>query len=203
MSNGSMLTYPFFPTDRRKLITRKLAKEQINCSQCNSYECFVDEADMDDGYENKDELDEEISEWIAELAACKESGVQKNDAELYLGAMCSPYGDSVELAVFLNEECTIYSSIYKFGDIYTPANDNENGRNMTTYAEQFIKSAFSEVTPCMVQEFADPDEEEDENNNEEEEYELNDYCAGVLESDSFADFNNCQADENNEEEEGK
>ena len=51
--------------------------------------------------------------------------------------------------------------------------------------------------------FADPDEEEDENNNEEEEYELNDYCAGVLESDSFADFNNCQADENNEEEEGK
>ena len=101
----------FLPTDRRKLITRKLAKEQINCSQCNSYECFVDEADMDDGYENKDELDEEISEWIAELAACKESGVQKNDAELYLGAMCSPYGDSVELAVFLNEECTIYSSI--------------------------------------------------------------------------------------------
>merc|ERR1711966_519197 len=57
-------------------ITRKLAKnkEYIDCEQCSAYECFVDEDDMDDGQQRKDELDEEVSKWIEELAQCQETG---------------------------------------------------------------------------------------------------------------------------------
>ena len=88
MSNGFMLTYPFFPTDRRKLITRKLAKEQINCSQCNSYECFVDEADMDDGYENKDER-EFVMEWsrVTNAVSISEEGVRTAKGDISRHAM--------------------------------------------------------------------------------------------------------------------
>ena len=185
----------------RKLISRKLDKTYIDCNQCDAYECFVDEDAQDEDAQNRDELDESVSDWIAELAECKESGVQDETTglDLYLGAMCSPYGDTVELAVFVNEDCTMYTSTQSFANVFDPSNDNEDGMNYLTYAEEFIKSAFTEVTPCLQQEYADPEEEQEEDDDEEENYEMNDYCGAVLEGD-FADFNNCQNDENDNEE---
>lgn len=157
----------------RKAITRKLEnKVYIDCDQCNNYECFVDEDEMDDGQQRKDELDAQVSEWIQELAECKESGAQWNDMDLYLGAICSPYGDGVELAVFVNEDCTMYTNKMSFNDVFDPYNDNDDGINYLTYAEDFIKYAFSEVTSCLQQEYADPEEENDNgDDDEEEEYE--------------------------------
>lgn len=58
---------------------------------------------------NQEEMDEQVSEWIQDLAECKETGQQWGNLDLYVGAMCSPYGDSVELAVFVNEDCTLVS----------------------------------------------------------------------------------------------
>ncbi|KAL7524854.1 hypothetical protein ACHAXR_000744, partial [Thalassiosira sp. AJA248-18] len=174
----------------------------IDCDQCNSYECYIDEEDLDDNDINRNELDENVSAWIGELAECKESGVQSqtlNGLDLYIGAMCSPHGDGVELAVFANEDCTLYTNTDSFASVWDPYNDNEDGMNYLTYAESFIKSAFSEVTPCLEREFADPDEEENDGD-EEENYEVNDYCQQVMEGD-VADFNNCAADEDGEEEE--
>ena len=158
-------TLNYSHTDRRrqlKKINRILAKEQIDCEQCQAYECYVDEDDLDDQAVRKDELDEQVSEWIADLAECKESGTQWNGMDLYIGAMCSPFGDGVELAVFVDDECTMYTNQQSFYKTWNPNNDNEDGYNYLTYAENFIKSAFSEVTPCMQQEFADPDAEEEE-----------------------------------------
>mmetsp|Transcript_1765 Transcript_1765/g.3789 ORF Transcript_1765/g.3789 Transcript_1765/m.3789 type:complete len:549 (+) Transcript_1765:55-1701(+) len=187
----------------RKLIERKLAnKEYIDCDQCAAYECYADEEDLDDQAEqaeNKNELDENVSAWIADLAECKESGVQWNGIDLYIGAMCSPYGDGVELAVFVNEDCTMYTNQKSFSSVWNPYNDNENGSNYLMYAEEFIKNAFSEVTPCLQQEFADPDEEDNGDEDEEQEYEMNAYCQEVLEGD-IADFNNCAVDEDNADE---
>jgi len=183
----------------RKSITRRLAKQNIDCDQCQAYQCYVDEEDLDDKAVRQDELDEEVSNWIQELAECKESGVQWNGIDLFLGAMCDPYGDGIELAVFVNEECTMYTNQASFENTFNPYNDNEDGYNYLTYAEEFIKYAFSEVTPCMQQEFNDPDKEDDEDEEEEEEYEMSDYCKEILEGD-IADFNNCQPDQNNNDE---
>jgi hypothetical protein len=189
---------------KRAAITRKLAdKEYIDCDQCAAYECYVDEEDLDDGAVRREELDNQVSEWIGQLAECQETGVQWNGLDLYTGAMCSPYGDGVELAVFANDECTWYTNQKAFQDVYNPYNqdDNQNSINYLMYAEDFIKSAFSEVTPCMKQEFADPDEEQDENQEEEEErYEVNDYCKEVMEGEAIS-FNACEAEEEEEEEE--
>ena len=158
---------------------------------------------MDDGYVSRNELDEQVSEWIEGLAGCQETGKQWNGLDLYTGAMCSPHGDGVELAVFANDECTWYTK-KAFQDYYNPYAEDDNGNNVNylMYAEDFIKSAFSEVTPCMQQEFDDADEEEDENNDNEEEegYEVNDYCKEVMEGDAIS-FNACEAEEEEEEEE--
>jgi len=188
-----------------KKIERKLAnKNYIDCNKCESYECFVDEEDLDDNAQRRDELDEQVSEWIGELAECQETGVQWNDMDLYTGAMCSPYGDGVELAVFVNEECTMYTNQMAFSDVYNPyANDNDDGGNninYLTYAENFIKAAFAEITPCYQVQYDDPDEEDDEDQDEEEEQnEATEYCQAVMQDDAVS-FSACEADEEEEEE---
>ncbi|KAL9188615.1 hypothetical protein ACHAXT_006993 [Thalassiosira profunda] len=178
----------------RAAITRKLAN-YIDCEQCQAYECYVDEENQDEN--DQEELDNEVSEWIQELAECKETSQQWGNLDLYVGAMCSPYGDTIELAVFVDDACTLYTSQKTFADAYNPYNDNEDGTNFVNYAEDYIKNAFSQVTSCLdgkqPKEFDDPDEEEEEDNgeNEEVEYAVNEYCQGIMEGDAM-DFNNCQ-----------
>merc|ERR1712238_363973 len=122
------------------------------------------------------------SEWIQGLAECQETGQQWNGLDLYTGVMCSPYGDGVELAVFANEDCTWYTNQVGFQDVYAPYAENDEGGNINyiMYAEEFIKAAFSEVTPCPAKEDDDENEDEDE---EEQEYAVNDYCAAIMEED--------------------
>lgn len=190
-----------------KKIERKLAnKNYIDCYECQSKGCFVDEEDLDDGVQTQREIDEQISEWIGQLSECQETGVQWNDMNLYTGAMCSPYGDGVELAVFVNEDCTMYTNQKTFASVYNPYANNEDGNNANidylTYAEDYIKTAFKEITPCKQVEYDDYNEDEDENNEEEEEEnnEASEYCRAVME-DEVVSFSDCQADEDAEEEE--
>lgn len=191
-----------------KTTNRKLAdKEYIDCNQCAAYECYVDEEDLDDQVQRQDELDESISEWIADLAECTETGSVWNNLDVYIGAMCSSYGDGVELGVFVNDECTMYTTQESFNNVYSNYQqyneDNEYGIDYLQYAEGYIKNAFGAVMPCLQKEYADPNEEEDEdngNNDEEEEYEVNDYCQQIMEGD-VANFNNCAVDEDANDEE--
>ncbi len=111
--------------------------------------------------------------------------------------------------IFNAFSCSIYTEssppnshyVQSFQDVYNHYDDEGNNVNYLTYAENFIKAAFSEVTPCLQKEYADPDEEEDEdaNDDEEEMYEATEYCKGVMEEE-VADWNNCQADEDEAEE---
>lgn len=128
-----------------------------------------------------------------------------NIMNLYVGAMCDQYGDGVELAVFANEDCTWYTNQYAFNDVYSfNANGDANGDgnnandsiNYLMYAEEFIKSAFSELTPCAQLQFADPNGEGEEEGDEQNE--MNDYCKGVLEENAVS-FVNCAADNEAEE----
>jgi len=168
-------------------------KQAIDCAQCSTYECFVNEDDVDESIQSREELDDSVSEWIGELAACKATGVQSNAGmDLYMSAMCTPYGDGVELAVFLDDACTLYTAKESIYDVWDPNNDNINGINYLTYAEEFIKSAFSEVTPCLQLEYVDPNDAADEEDAGEE-YQMNDYCKAVLEG-GAVEFSNCEAD---------
>lgn len=88
----------------------------------------------------------------------------------------------------------MYTTNESFYNTYDSGNGNDDdGINYLTYAEEFIKSAFSETMSCLQVEYADANEEAEDD--EEEEYQMNDYCTAILESDNgVADFNNCDAD---------
>ena len=176
---------------------QRRTKQFIDCDQCSAYGCYEDDENVDDGQVNKDELDNQVSEWIANLAECQETGVQWNNMNLYVSAMCSPYGDGVEFAVFVDEDCTMYTNQKAFNSVYNPYYNGEK-INYLYYAEDYIKTAFSSVMPCLEQEFANPNEEQNGNEEEEEKYEVNEYCEGIF-NDGAADFNNCQGGNAEEE----
>ncbi|KAL3758822.1 hypothetical protein ACHAWU_007939 [Discostella pseudostelligera] len=179
---------------------RKLAKQAISCDQCKAYECYAAE-NADDQVQSREELDEAVADWIDELVECKETGVYWNDMALYVSAMCTPYGDGVELAVFVDDECTMYTNQQSFYDVWDPSNDNENGVNYLTYAEEILKSSFSEVTACSEQQYGYPDGyagDDADKDGDDEENEMNEYCQEILEGDNFVDFNNCGAADNDD-----
>ena len=54
----------------------------------------------------------------------------------------------------------------------------------STYAENYIKSAFSEVVSCARKEYYNPNEDADENEDEEREGEVSEYCKRLMEEDA-------------------
>lgn len=167
--------------------TQRRTKEAIDCDQCQAYECYAE----DDG-DDQGDLDEQAAEWIKQVAECQQSEIQVNGVDVFYGAMCDDYGDGVELAVFLDEECTLYTTEVAFDNIYMKEEGND-AYNYLTYAENYIKSAFSDAMSCYDPEyFADNGDEEA--NDEEEKYEINEYCEEILKDDAV-DYTQCEADE--------
>lgn len=181
----------------RKAINRILSKQQIDCAQCAAYECFVDEVAEDDALQRKNELDEETANWIAAISQCQATASVWNGMNLYVGANCDDYGDGVELAVYANEECSWYTKENSFEDVYVfDADDEGNNVNYMLYAEEFIKSAFFELTPCYQLEFADPNQAEGEGEGSQDNNEMNDYCKGVIEN--AVSYSDCEGDDHEE-----
>ena len=81
---------------------RKL-KQQIDCNQCESLQCFTDDADDADDAENgQADIDTMVAEWIEEVANCKATDQYVNGMQVYLGPICSD-GLYFEIGAFLNE----------------------------------------------------------------------------------------------------
>ena len=92
---------------RRKLANNRVY-EQIDCDQCEAYGCWDDDQG-DDGYTVEDAL-----EWLEGLSQCQQSRLSMGNFMLYEGLMCNSNADGVEIGMFLDEECTLYSTNVPF-----------------------------------------------------------------------------------------
>ena len=106
--------------------------------------------------------------------------------------MCSPYGDGVELAVFLDNACTVYTTKAKFQTVYTKYIKENGFDNLSSYIEPYIKSAFEEVMPCEDVKYENPEEATDD-----AEYgDINQYCQQII-ANGALDFNQCYSEDYN------
>jgi hypothetical protein len=118
---------------------------QLDCQLCEQYSC-LDDDDNNDLYGF-----EAASEWLQEVAECKETGIQyqggynnqyggqyyqnnQNDdgQELYAGVICNGDGTGIELAMFYDEECVLYLA-------------NEAYSNYMSYFEQTYQQMTKEI----------------------------------------------------------
>ena len=81
----------------------------INCEQCFNLGWFDQ---YGDAYEQNGW--ESVAEWMEEIGECYATGSQWQNLNLYAGWMCNGDGDGMEIAVFMDEECTFYNSNKSF-----------------------------------------------------------------------------------------
>lgn len=170
---------------------RRTYKVAIDCDSCQANNCYAEE---EEGEGNQD-LDEQAAEWIQQVSECVQAEVQYNGENVYYGAMCDEYGDGVELAVFLDEQCSLYTSEVAFNSVYMKEEGND-AYNYLTYAENYIKSAFSDVMSCDNPEYFNAEEEQEDAEGDEEE--MNEYCKEIFNQDALS-YSTCEENEDAEE----
>jgi len=168
----------------------------IDCDQCATYGCY-------DGYSDNGAEDELAM--IEDIADCLNLGMNWNGHDLYTGPICNQYGTGVEMAIFLDNECTVYTNQKSFSDI--PSYYIYNNENLYTQAQTSIEYTFLEAASCAAeQEFDSPYNQNDDdaaqyddgnanyynynNNNNNQGYEANEYCQNIFDGGATS-FNNC------------
>jgi hypothetical protein len=76
----------------------------IDCMACKNFGCYDDEDVYEtNGWEN-------VAGWVGDIAECYETGATWNDIDLTAGWMCNAAGTGMEIALFVDEDCTLYNS---------------------------------------------------------------------------------------------
>lgn len=115
--------------------------KQLDCSLCQEYGCLGgDDNNNGDIYGF-----EAASEWLQEMAECKETEInyygssnayygqnQGDDNQLFAGFVCNQDGNGVEIGLFLDEECILYLT-------------NESYQNYMNYFDQTYAQMTKEV----------------------------------------------------------
>jgi len=176
---------------------QRRASSYITCDQCEGYGC----GNTDDQQNNDEDEDDTVVELINDISECLNTGLNLNDSPMYVGFMCSPNGgNGVELAIFLDDQCTMYTNLKAFSDI--PSYYIYNSADIFTKTETYIKKAFTETTSCLEDEFDDPANQSDGNDDNAAANnggEVNEYCSGIFEAGAIA-FSSCASnndDQNN------
>lgn len=109
--------------------------EVIDCAMCSKMGCFTDyvnEQNADNAQnqnangengENVVSTDmESVAAWVDELTQCKDTEINFLEYyRVYAGFMCNEDGSGVDIATFLDEDCTIYNSHAAYSSIATAA----------------------------------------------------------------------------------
>jgi len=191
---------------RRKLKNNEVV-EQINCNTCELYECF--DAEEEDNNERRvEEVEyefEDALEWLNGLSECQQvEDYQWNDIDLYAGLICNAEGTGVEIGVFLDEDCSMYTNQKSFSSVMSYA-DKEYFQMSSEVVEYMFTSDFSCYQPevTYINPYTEQEEEEEQDENEEYEApEAAEWCQDLFGGDFDAtNLYDCGAEENEDEEE--
>lgn len=193
--------------DRRKLANNDRIIQMIDCDMCNAYECFEEEEEEEQGDDGQVVYEfEEALEWLDDLSQCQEMEevYDANGNGLFAGLICNAEGDGVEIGVFYNEDCTMYSPSLAYSTFMSYADSQ-----YFSMSEEVVEYMFTNDFSCYQPEieYTNPyeyEQEEEDENDEEEEYqapEAAEWCKDLFDGEMEAvNMYDCGADQNEEEE---
>jgi hypothetical protein len=184
---------------RRK--ARKLANGQvikfIDCQMCADYECLDFQMTNSNGYydENGDYVEAELDdamEWLNGFSECSETYAYLDEYLLYSGLMCNADGDGLEIGLFLDEDCTMYTPKVAFKDVMQSADSTYYGMISEIVEFTFTNDGiecydpevvwYNEVDYYYEQMNGEQQQEQEEDNGEAPE--AAEWCKEVVENDA-------------------
>ncbi len=138
---------------------RKLAGdvfyETIDCNRCYNYQCLYTDNEL---YNYQQEWTQKHSlEWIQSMASCyrdNENPIRINGAQVSFGFMCNEEGTGVEVAAFMDDQCTLYTNQVAFGNVMS-SKDNYMWYKSKANVEYIFNNDFSCYDPEVV--YVSPD----------------------------------------------
>lgn len=200
---------------------RKLENNQVlkfvDCQMCADYECLDFHDKTQNGYydENGDYVEAELDdamEWLNGFSECAQTNSYMDDYQMYSNLMCNAEGTGLEIGLFLDEDCLMYSPKLAFKDIMED-NDSTYYSMISDVVEfTFTNEGIECYDPEVVwynevdyyyeqMEAAENGEEEEEEEEDEEEPQAAEWCQEIVQEDAAVDIYDCSGYAAEEEEE--
>jgi len=197
----------------KKNKNRKLAENQVlkfvDCGMCKDYECLDFHDKSSNGYYDEDgeyvdaELDDAM-EWLDGFSECAETNAYMDDYLIYSNLMCNAEGTGLEIGLFLDEDCYMYSSKLAFSDIMQDADTTYFNMISDVVEFTFTNDGIECYNPEIVwynevdyyyeqMEAAENGEEEEEEEEEDdgEAPEAAEWCQELVQEDVAVDIDDC------------
>jgi hypothetical protein len=182
----------------------------VECESCNDLDCWED----DDGID-----DDAAAQWVQNIAACPQTNYDfLNDGTgtfpLYSGFMCNQDGSGVEIALFLDDTCSIYDGVHSYYDLLSK-DDTEDTNDMEylTHATSMIMFPFLHEINCngelqylSMQEYknyAQNYQYEQQGGDQDQNMQVSDYCKNLFDGENdngeAISLQDCNADGDNDQ----
>lgn len=158
---------------------------------------------VDDQYQYYNVDTETIAEWVGTVAGCEDTGVLLDEVwPLYAGFMCNQDGSGVDIGLFLDEECSIYTTRESYANVaseYDQAYMYE-AAGLITYTFLNEIDCNGDLTFLSIQEWMEMQQTYQYNNqNAGYEYgETSEYCTGLFEGGAVS-LRDCNQDGEDDE----
>lgn len=134
--------------------------KQLDCELCQEYNCL----DNDDNNNGDQYGFEAASEWLNEIAECRDLEINYNpyggyygggnqeggdENKLYAGFLCNGDGSGVEIGLFANEDCSLYLTNEPFSNYMTYYDSNYADMTKEIVEFTFSNAVFS----CKQEEY--------------------------------------------------
>ncbi|CAB9529054.1 expressed unknown protein [Seminavis robusta] len=157
----------------------------LDCGNCEEHGCYDDNDAQQQ--EDGDYTLEEIEEWATAIAGCMYMGQKWSGYDLYAGFMCNADGSGAEIAIFLDNECSVYTNLKSFLSIA-----EETGTNEIIYKAYWpIVYPFEESISCAVPVYYPPSGSGYEYQGDGGNDEVSPLCESLFEEGSYYPLDTC------------
>jgi hypothetical protein len=203
----------------KKNNNRKLANNQVlkfvDCQMCADYECLDFNEKAQNGYYDEDgeyvdaELDDAM-EWLNGFSECAETNAYMDDYQMFSNLMCNAEGTGLEIGLFLDEDCLLYTPKLAFADIMQDYDTTYYNMISDVVEFTFTNEGIECYDPEIVwynevdyyyeqMEAAENGEEEEEEEDDGEEPEAAEWCQEIVQEDAAVDMYDCGGYEDEDE----
>jgi hypothetical protein len=167
----------------------QVTEQPVSCTTCSTMGCFdaSNNNKVDDGGHVNIE---NVVAWVEALTACEATGSQWYNMDVYAQFMCNSQGTGVEIGIFLDNECTVYTALESYAGLFPNS-------PYLTYSTSIVTYPFINDVNCAADiEWVSPENWDSSMATAiDDQYaaEANQYCQQLLQSKMLLPLDNCAA----------
>jgi hypothetical protein len=178
----------------------------VDCDTCQANGCYNNQNNNGNNNQNNaadgQSMDELVAAWAESMTECSQTDQYWGNYNLYAGFICNAQGTGVEIGVFLDNECEVYTMTKSYKTVVA----NTDNYNYLMNSQQVVTYPFLNTIDCAAVEFKSPENQnnDDANNDrkgDEDNDGIMDVCEELFNDQGALSINDCNNNGQNDGEE--